>query len=178
LGSDDVVLVVHAWPLELINGVPLDSTATAVHIDELRDQVAPQLFRHFDPDHFPTTTLPALALVAAAYRQSAQLGETVSFVLRDELFERGRDVSQPDVLSFVAATYGVQVTDDDRDTVLREWHQGLARGVKGSPHFFCGDTEVFCPSLDIAHGDTGRLQITRNRTALDDFFGQCFAPST
>ncbi|MGO9909653.1 MAG: DsbA family protein [Acidimicrobiales bacterium] len=178
LGRDEVILVVRAWPLELVNGVPLDPSTTAEHIDELREQVAPHLFRHFDPLRFPTTTMPALALVAAAYRQDARLGESVSFALRDALFERGHDVSNPDVLSRIATTYGVRVTDEDRESVLSEWREGQARGVKGSPHFFCGASEVFCPSLDIARNADGQLRIERNRAALDGFLRQCLRPST
>jgi predicted DsbA family dithiol-disulfide isomerase len=178
LGRDDVILVVRAWPLELVNGVPLDPSTTAEHIDELRVQVAPFLFQRFDPSCFPTTTLPALALVAGAYRQDARLGETVSIALRDALFERGRDVSHPDVLSDFGTTYGVRVTDDDRESVLIEWREGQARGVKGSPHFFCGTDEVFCPSLDIARNAEGRLLIERNRAALDGLLRRCLGPST
>ena len=178
LGRDDVLLVVHAWPLELVNGAPLDASTTAEHIDELREQVAPQLFQHFDPIQFPTTTLPALALVAGAYRQAARVGETVSFAFRDALFEQGHDISHPDVLSRIGTTYGVRVTDEDREFVLNEWRDGEARGVKGSPHFFCGTEDVFCPSLDIARNADGRLRIERNRTALDGFLRRCLGPST
>ena len=49
---------VRAWPLELVNGRPLDPVTTAHHVAELRAQVAPECFAHFDPDRFPTTTLP------------------------------------------------------------------------------------------------------------------------
>ena len=49
------------------------------------------------PASFPRTSLPALALVAAAYRQSDRMGEAVSLALRDSLFERGRDISRQDV---------------------------------------------------------------------------------
>jgi hypothetical protein len=68
LGRDEVILVVRAWLLELVNGAPLNPSTTAEHIDELREQVAPHLFQHFDPLRFPTSTMPALALVAGAYR--------------------------------------------------------------------------------------------------------------
>ena len=178
LGRDDVLLVVRAWPLELVNRAPLDPSTTAEHIDELREQVAPHLFQHFDPTRFPTTTLPALALVAGAYRQDARLGETVSFAFRDALFEQGYDVSHSDVLSHIGTTYGVRVTDDDRESVLNEWREGQARGVKGSPHFFSGTEDVFCPSLDIARNAEGRLRIERNRVALDGFLRRCLGPST
>ena len=63
------------------------------HADELREQVAPNLFRHLDIDRFPSSTLDALALANRAYRTDLQVGERVSFALRDALFEEGRDIS-------------------------------------------------------------------------------------
>jgi predicted DsbA family dithiol-disulfide isomerase len=178
LGRDNVPIIVRSWPLELVNGTPLDPCTTAEHVKDLREQVAPELFRHCDPDHFPTTTLPALALAAASYRKDARLGETVSFALRDALFEEGRDISQPDVLSSLARRYGVRVVQADHDAVLTEWHEGEARGVRGSPHFFCGGTEMFCPSLQIGRNAEGRLQNRRDRDALDTFLEQCFQAPT
>ncbi len=46
--------------------------------------------------------------------------------------------------------------------------------MKGSPHFFCGGLDVFCPSLDIARSGTGRLEVNPNLAALDAFLGGCF----
>src|ERR1700676_508565 len=45
----DFLIDVRAWPLELVNGMPLDPDTTAHHVRELRAQVAPDLFSHFDP---------------------------------------------------------------------------------------------------------------------------------
>ena len=59
LGRADVAIRVRSWPLELVNGAPLDADATAAHVEELREQVAPNLFMGFDPNRFPRTTLPA-----------------------------------------------------------------------------------------------------------------------
>jgi 2-hydroxychromene-2-carboxylate isomerase len=175
LGRRDVVVRVRAWPLELVNGRPLDPAKTAEHVDALRAQVASELFTHFNPDHFPTTSLPALALAAAAYRRDDATGETVSFALRDALFEEGRDISDRDVLACVANAHGVDhpVPEDD-EAVLTEWHHGQSRGVKGSPHFFCGEVEAFCPSLDIAKDGDGELHIRRNMETLDAFLAECF----
>jgi len=148
---------------------------TAEHVDHLRAQVAPDLFSRFNPDHFPHTSLPALALAAAGYRQSDRSGEAISLALRDALFEEGRDISLPDVLASIANTHGVAEPEaDDRQTVLKEWHQGQSRGVKGSPHFFCGDCDVFCPSLDISKDDQGHLQLRRDPEAFDAFLAVCF----
>ena len=94
-GRDDVTLRVLSWPLELVNGKPLDPMMTASHVDDLRTQVAPDLFTGFDPKHFPRTTLPALAVAATAYRQGGRVGEAVSLALREALFEQGRDISAP-----------------------------------------------------------------------------------
>lgn len=55
-----------SWPLELVNGTPLDPGEVAGHVRDLRAQVAPDLFARFDPATLPRTTLPALALAAAA----------------------------------------------------------------------------------------------------------------
>ena len=82
-GRSDVAIWVRAWPLELVNGVPLDATVTWEHAEDLRDQVAPDLFSHLDVDRFPTSTLDALALANRAYRTDLQVGERVSFALRD-----------------------------------------------------------------------------------------------
>jgi predicted DsbA family dithiol-disulfide isomerase len=174
LGRNDVVVRVRAWPLELVNGRPLDPRATAEHVDTLRAQVAADLFTHFDPGRFPKTSLPALALAAAAYRRDDITGEAVSLALRDALFEEGRDISDPEVLAEVAGAHGLgPPTPDDDHEVRREWQEGTLRGVKGSPHFFCGEVEAFCPSLDIAKDGDGELQIRRNIEALDAFLAEC-----
>jgi len=175
LGRGDVTVRVRAWPLELVNGQPLDPTTTAEHVGALRAQVAPDLFKRFDLHHFPTTSLPALALAAAAYRRDDTTGETLSLALRDALFEEGRDISDPAVLARVANVHGVghPIPEDDK-AVRSEWQQGKSRGVKGSPHFFCGEVEAFCPSLDIAKDGDGELHIRRNMETLDAFLAECF----
>ncbi len=170
-----MVLRILAWPLELVNGKPLDRESTAKHVDDLRAQVASDLFAGFNPDRFPRTSLPALALEAAAYRQDERSGEAVSLALRDALFEDGHDISDPDVLSRVARSHGVpDATPHDHETVQAEWLAGQARGVKGSPHFFCGEADAFCPSLDIAKDDEGHLHLQRNMETLDEFLSYCF----
>ena len=173
-GRTDVSLRVRAWPLELVNGEPLEPEATAEHVEALRTQVAPDLFTGFDPHHFPTTSLPALAVAAAAYRQGDGIGETVSFALRRALFEEGQDISRADVLARVARDVGVDGVDPEDDRrVLADWREGQARGVEGSPHFFCGDLEAFCPSLRITKADDGLLRIRRNVDALEGFLTGC-----
>jgi len=174
LGRDDVVLRVRAWPLELVNGAPLDAAVTAERVDALRSQVAPDLFTNFDPEHFPSTSLPALAFAAAAYRRDDRTGEAVSFALRDALFEEGRDISSPDVLFEVAAAHGLgDPTTEDSEGVLSDWRGGRERGVKGSPHFFCGSIQAFCPSLDLFKDEEGQLHLRRNTEELEAFLAEC-----
>ena len=162
---------------QLVNNVPLDVESTAAHVAELRAQVAPGMFAAFDPDHFPPSTLRALALACAAYRKNDGIGEAVSLALRDALFEEGRDISQPDVLASVAWAHGLGRVDMfDTADVLAEWHEGEKRGVKGSPHFFCGDHDSFCPSLAITRDELGQLHLERDAKALDAFLRQCLEP--
>ena len=175
LGRDhDVAVRMRAWPLELVNGTPLDPGLTAQHAEELRSQVAPNLFTHLDTAHFPKTSLPALALAEAAYRRSQATGEAVSLAVRNALFEEGRDISQPDVLAAVARANGIEPAGPADDAeVLAEWHTGERRGVKGSPHLFCGAIDAFCPSLDISKDGSGQLHVRRDTEALDAFLSAC-----
>ncbi len=175
LKREDVVLHVRAWPLELVNEAPLDPKTTARHVHELRTQVAPDLFQRFDPSHFPTTTLPSLAWVHAAYETDMKRGEAVSLALRNALFESGVDISDRGALSDIARTERIESFDaTDEQAVRADWVEGKERGVKGSPHFFCGDSDAFCPSLDIFKDGTGRLEVKRNMNILDAFLENCF----
>jgi predicted DsbA family dithiol-disulfide isomerase len=177
MGREDVPLLIRAWPLELVNRTPLDPVTTAHHVGELREQVAPDLFRHFDLGAFPDTTLPALAYVHAAYRRDLATGEAVGLALREALFEHGRDISSHEVLTEVAGVYGVGSPDaDDERSVVADWKEGVQRGVEGSPHFFCGDHDVFCPSLDILRIGKEHLDIRTNLEGLDAFLVGCFGP--
>jgi hypothetical protein len=58
------VLHVRAWPLELVNGELLERDLVAQHVDELRKQVASDLFQGFDPAVLPLSSMPAFTLVA------------------------------------------------------------------------------------------------------------------
>lgn len=174
-GRDDVTIRVRAWPLELVNGHPMDPEAAARNAAALRAQVAPDLFAHVDATHFPTSTLEALALVEAAYRIDDGAGERASFAVRDALFERGLDVADPAVLAAIATTLGIPMPDEaDRTAVRTAWDEGRARGVIGSPHFFCGARDVFCPSLELSRDEQG-LTAQRDTAALDAFVAACLA---
>ena len=74
-GRTDVAIWIRAWPLELVNGAPLNPAVTWEHVDHLREQGALDLFRHFDVDRFPSSTLDALALANRAYRTDPQVRE-------------------------------------------------------------------------------------------------------
>ena len=174
-GRADLHLRVRAWPLELVNGVPMDAHAVAGKVAALRDSVAPDLFTGFDEGGFPATTLPALALTEAAYRVGPEAGERAALVVRDLVFEDGRDVGDPAVLAAAAAALGLEVTDADVAQVQSDYDAGRARGVEGSPTFFVGGEGWFCPTLNITKvGDS--LEIEFDRDAFDAFVADVFAP--
>ncbi len=175
-GRSDVAIWVRAWPLELVNGVGLDPTVTWEHAGGLREQVAPNLFRNLDVSRFPSSTLTALALANRAYQTDLQVGERVSFALRDALFEDGRDISDRGTLENLAHDLGVVMPDEtDRAGVVADWNEGGRRGVLGSPHFFCGGTDVFCPSLDITKDPVEGMSVVRDVSRLTEFLERCLA---
>jgi predicted DsbA family dithiol-disulfide isomerase len=174
-GRDAPVLVVRAWPLELVNGRPLDPDFVAEEVEALREQVAPDLFAGFDPAVFPVTSIPALALAHAAYSVDSRTGERVSLALRDALFEHGRDISDVSVLGVLASRHGVAVhARIDVAAVRADWEDGRRRGVLGSPHFFVGGDGYFCPSLDIRRVG-GELRIRPDPESLDRLLASALA---
>ena len=147
--SPESPILVRAWPLELVNGKPLDPVVTAAHVAELRRDVVPELFAGFDPDAMPTTTLGALALVEAANDVDPWLGEGISIELRDTLFEEGQRIDD-EMLTRIARHSGLDITvTRDRTRVESRLEEGRIRGVRGSPHVFIGQSGMFCPLLDI-----------------------------
>jgi predicted DsbA family dithiol-disulfide isomerase len=173
----DVTIWVRSWPLEWVNGRPMDPNATLDHINELRDQVSTEFFVGFDASRFPHSTVPVLALVAHAYTAELTLGQAVSFEVREWLFERGLDVSEPDTLAAIARSFGLGTPDpDDFATVVSEWKEGRRRHVAGSPHFFCAGTNVFCPSLEISkNSQSGGRTIQTNLSRLQAFLDRCLS---
>jgi predicted DsbA family dithiol-disulfide isomerase len=169
LGRDDLVLRVRAWPLELVNGEPLDPNTVAAHVIELREQIAPELFQGFDVRLLPASSLPALVLVAAAYRVDDLKGERVSLAVRSALFEEARDIGDAEVLQKIAVAHGLAAPWPDAiDTVLADWEEGTRRGVRGSPEFFVEGHGYFCPTLDISRVD-GALRITPDIKGMNAF---------
>jgi predicted DsbA family dithiol-disulfide isomerase len=175
LGRHDVTLLVRAWPLEIVNGEPLDPHFIAEEIDDIRQQIAPGLFHGFTEASFPATSLPALTLAAAAYDKDLSTGEQVSLALRDLLFEQGTDVSDVEVLGRLAAQHGVEVDLTDPRRVVEDHTDGVARGVIGSPHFFTPAGGFFCPALDVHRDSGGHLRITADAAGFDRFVAGCFA---
>jgi predicted DsbA family dithiol-disulfide isomerase len=172
LGRDDVRFRLRGWPLELVNGEPVDAHFISEEIDEIKPQVAPDLFTGFDPGQFPASTLPALALTAAAYEIGDSTGEAVAMQLRQLVFEHGRNVADPAVLVEVAQHHGV-ATLGDVVVVRDEWTDGRSRGVVGSPHFFVDGESLFCPVLDI-HRVDGALVVKVDEPAYEAFVTRCF----
>lgn len=174
-GRPDLHLRVRAWPLELVNDAPMDAHAVTGKAAALREQVAPDLFGGFREDTFPTTTLPALAFTEAAYRVGPEVGEHAALVVRDLVFEEGRDVADPVVLAAAATALGVtDVNDGDRAAVLADYEEGRAKGVQGSPTFFVHGHGFFCPTLDI-HMVGDELVVDFDRDAFDAFVTEVFA---
>jgi predicted DsbA family dithiol-disulfide isomerase len=174
-GRDDVRLRVRAWPLELVNGEPLDPVLIDEEVSALRTLVAPDLFAGFRRDSFASSSLPAMSLAAAAYEQGIEVGERVSLALRWAMFEQGRDITDPATLAEIAGESGVaRPVEHPSERVVSDWHEGQRRGVVGSPHFFVEGAGFFCPSLDITR-DGGHLRIGVDVDGLEAFLTRCFA---
>ena len=172
LGRDDVHLQIRSWPLELVNGKPVDAHFIGEEIDEILPQVGEGLFRNFDVNAFPASSLPGLALTAQAYALDDAVGEAVATELRSLLFEQGVDVGDAAVLAEVAVRHGV-TGEADIDVALAEYAEGRERGVIGSPHFFVGEHSIFCPTLDIKRVD-GVLQVSIDEAAFESLVDICF----
>jgi predicted DsbA family dithiol-disulfide isomerase len=175
VGATTPRLRVRAWPLELVNGTSHSGTHLAPEVDALRADAAPDLFAGFAADRFPTTTLPALAASAAAYRLGVAHGEAFSLAVRDALWEHGLDIAHPELLASLRA--GLRIpgpTADDEAAVRADWAEGRERGVTGSPHFFTERGDFFCPSLDIDQGDAG-MRVQFDAAGFRRFVAAAFA---
>ncbi len=172
------LLVVRAWPLELVNGKPLDADFVGEEVDALRASVAPELFRGFDRARFPSSGLPALGLAARAQRAGPLVAERCSLALRHALFEEGRDIGDAAELARIADECGIDgARGQDHAAVLADLALGRSLGVIGSPHFFVDGEGFFCPSLDIERID-GRLAIRIDATGFDALADRCFSAPT
>ena len=152
---------IRAWPLELVNGQPLDPHHVAAEVAALRESVRPDLFAGFSVEAFPNTSMAAFALAAAADRTGDPgLSEEVGMALRDAVFEKGLDIGRPDVVETIAARFDLEPlgVDATAAAVQADWDEGRERGVMGSPHFFTADGgNWFCPALAISRDDVGNF---------------------
>jgi predicted DsbA family dithiol-disulfide isomerase len=165
--SLNVPILVRAWPLELVNGVPLDPAVTASHVAELRRDIAPELFGGFRPEVLPRSTMKALALVEAVNDVDPWFGERISLDLRDILFEQGQRLDV-DMLRLLAAEAGLDPSVlDDRARVDARLAEGRRLGVQGSPHVFVNGSGFFCPLLDIEKDPSGGLHIHERLERLE-----------
>lgn len=166
----DVELVVRAWPLEWVNGEVFAADAIETKIGVLRRELGVDAFAGFDPDNWPTTSVPALNLCAAAARLGPAPGLRAALDVRDALFERGADISDPAVLAGLADAHGVEAPGDEADPdVQADYAEGQRRGVRGSPDFWVGDDEFFCPALELGHDDAGDLHARFDQEGLARF---------
>lgn len=176
-GRDDLALHVLAWPLEVVNGSPLDAAFIAEEIDCIRGQLGDDVFTGFDAAAFPRTSMPALALASAAAAVDLATGEAVSLALRDLVFEHGVDISDHGVLDALAAEHGITVDLNDDAPVLAEHSLGTTRGVIGSPHFFTPEGDYFCPALRVGRNADGHLEVAADPESFDRFFESCLQAS-
>ena len=163
-------IVVRAWPLEWVNGAPLEAGPVAAKIKALEKQLNVDDFNGFRAETWPSTTIPALNLAAAASLVDDETGLRVSLALRSALFEQGLDVGDIDVLSGIAAEYGLETPGlEPHPQVVADYADGQRRGVRGSPDFWVGSDEFFCPALTLGHDDAGALLAEFDPAGLDRF---------
>jgi predicted DsbA family dithiol-disulfide isomerase len=168
----DVEIVIRAWPLEWVNGAPLGAAAVEAKITALQLQLGTDDFNNFCGDVWPTTTIPALNLAAAASDIDVSTGLAVSLALREALFEEGLDVGDLAVLSSVAKRFGLEPPSIEVDArVQADYAEGQRRGVRGSPDFWLGDEAFFCPALTLGHDDEG-LTAEFDTEGFRDFLDQ------
>ncbi len=169
--AEPTAVIVRAWPLEWVNGTPLDVDAVLVKAQALTDQLAVDDFSGLRADAWPNSTIPALNLATSAYGRDAATGLAVSLDLRAALFERGVDVGDPGALARIAAAHDLPApTTETSDAVQADYDGGLARRVKGSPHYFVASHEFFCPALELGHDVDGHLTARFDADMLADFF--------
>ncbi len=177
-GRTEPRLRIRAWPLELINGKPLDPHHVDAEIVALRAAVRPDLFTGFSVEAFPTTSMTAYALTAAADRTGDPvLGEEVGLAVRHALFEEGLDIGRSEIVAQIADRFGLKALDGEATSaaVEADWAEGRARGVIGSPHFLTEDGgSWFCPSLAISRDDVGNFVVawkTDSEAFVESVFG-------
>lgn len=175
--GSSIELWVRAWPLEWVNGSPLEVGPVVAKAATLRADLGITQFSGLDPESWPTTTIAAHNLSAAAHDLDPAVGLAVSRELRDALFELGRDISDSDVLADIASRHGLpEPPAEPSVAVLDDYAEGQRRGVRGSPDFFVGDDEFFCPALDLGHDRTGNLTARFDDAGLEAFISKLRLP--
>jgi predicted DsbA family dithiol-disulfide isomerase len=169
-----------AWPLEWVNGVPLDRDAVVTKAAILTERLGVDSFEGLGDATWPTTTLPALELTAAAYGIDSATGLAVGLAVRSALFRDGLDIADPAVLAAIADEHDVEqhTRDDDSARVRFDYADGRGRGVRGSPHYWSGDDDFFCPALVIGHDDDGTLTADFDPAGLTAFLDSATGTST
>jgi predicted DsbA family dithiol-disulfide isomerase len=147
--EEPVDVIVRAWPLEWVNGTGLAFDGVVTKAAALREQLGIDVCNGLQADTWPSTTIPALALAAAAYDVDDTTGLAVSMAVRTAVFELGVDISNPDALAEIAGDHGVEFDPGDDSAVRADYDDGQTRGVKGSPHYFVAADDFFCPALDL-----------------------------
>jgi predicted DsbA family dithiol-disulfide isomerase len=164
---------VRAWPLEWVNGAGLEVEAVEAKAKALTQQLGVDDFSGLDHDQWPSSTVGALALAAGAYAVDMATGLAVSVELRRALFEQGRNIGDRQVLAEIAANHGLSLPEpDDVAAVQADYDEGCSRGVSGSPHFFVGQDNFFCPALDLGHDADGNLTARLDTEGLAAFFAR------
>ena len=168
-----VSVYVRAWPLEWVNETGLDVTAVEAKAKALTEQLGVDDFPGLDHDHWPDSTIPALELAAAGYARDMATGLAVSLDLRSALFEHGRDVGASEVLAEIAANHDLPAPAPGASAAVQvDYDEGRRRGVSGSPHFFVGHDNFFCPALDLGHDADGNLTARLDTDGLAAFFAR------
>jgi predicted DsbA family dithiol-disulfide isomerase len=168
--APEIRIHVRAWPLEWVNGEVLDVAGVQIKAKRLTEQLNVNDFAGFDPTQWPTTTIPALNLAAAAYDRDMAAGLEVSLDIRAALFERGQNVGDPEVLAALASKHDLAAPPTEPvQSVLDDYAEGKLLPVKGSPHFWAKGGEVFCPSLDLGHDEEGQLTALFATNGLSEF---------
>lgn len=148
----DVVFDQRAWPLELINGrgipqhiVPQEAAVLANH--------EPELFSRFSGESWPSTSLPAFELIAAARRcYGLRAAEDVDYHLRVMFFRDSVNLSIRPGLeqALEAAAAANPALDPDkiiaiwdseavRVDVLNDYRRSAEVPIQGSPQIFWPD---------------------------------------
>ena len=171
--SEPAEVVVRAWPLEWVNDSPLDVDAVFVKAAALTAQLGIDDFSGLRADAWPSSTIPALNLAASAYDRDAATGLAVCLELRAAVFEQGEDVGDTDVLARIANAHDLPTPlNQPSAAVQADYDGGIARGVRGSPHFFVAADDFFCPALDLGHDADGHLTARFDANMLADFFSR------